>query len=440
MKASLALLLLCISAAAHAAVTENVASARDAAQTYTLVLPNGYSTDRKWPALILMDPRGRGTAAAEIFREAAEEMGWLVISSNNTSSDTGWEPNVRAMDALSRELAKYAVDPQRVYAAGFSGTATVAWVLVKTQRFAGVINAGQPFQPDLLDAPTFAVWGAAGVHDFNYAHVRRIDGEVEKAKQPHRFEVFDGAHQWMPAALARAALEWHDVQAMRSGRQTRDAQVINRASASDLARASTAADELAALRHYDAIQRDFEGLRDTSEAARAAAALRDTPRVRTLQRDERNADAYEKRELEGVIARLRETVAAQVPPSTAARTMRVAAIQRDAAEKSYRGAAAQRVIETLFSQTSFFLPQRYFAAKEYDKAAIVLAIAGELKPDRAHVQYDLARALARSGRGADALNALEKAMKLGLRQANPRNEADFESLRSNPRFAAITGS
>src|SRR5688572_25031151 len=125
---------------AIALLTENVATRTDPAQTYTLVLPSSYDPAKKHPLLFVLDPRGRGTLAAEIFREAADEHGWILISSNNTMSDGPWEPNERAIRALYPEVERYAADPKRLYATGFSGTAAVAWSFgIRSRGLAGVI-------------------------------------------------------------------------------------------------------------------------------------------------------------------------------------------------------------------------------------------------------------------------------------------------------------
>jgi hypothetical protein len=109
-------------------LVENVACQRDNSQTYTLYLPSQYSGDRRWPLLLIFDPRGRGTFAAEIFREPAEKYGWILMSSNNTRSDGPWEPNQRALAP---------------------GGAVVAWALAqRTQEIAGVIAVvSLPFSP-----------------------------------------------------------------------------------------------------------------------------------------------------------------------------------------------------------------------------------------------------------------------------------------------------
>lgn len=420
-------------------LVENVACTRDVTQTYSLYLPAGYSTATKHPVLFVFDPRGRGSFAAQLFRTGADDNGWILLSSNNTRSDGSWDVNVRALDAMVPELDKYAVDPQRIYAAGFSGGATVAWVLVRARHFAGVINAGQPWQAEIdTKHASFGVWGATGAFDFNNGDVRRIDAEVAQSGQAHHVEVFDGVHQWMPEALARRAIAWHELQAMRGGRRANDAPFLERELAAEMKRAADETRELPALRQYESIVRDFAGIHDTAEAARKASELRNSARVREQLRAERDADDYEKRELANVIDRLSRALADNDSPPAAERRLGLARMQRDASQVSEHGFAARRVLEALFAQCGFYLPQKYLGTRDYNRAAIVLGIAASVQPDRANIQFDLARAQARSGRTEKALTALANAVRLGLRDVDAaRADADLESLRTLPRFEEI---
>ncbi|HSO23765.1 MAG TPA: hypothetical protein VLT81_12700, partial [Chondromyces sp.] len=98
-------------------LVEGIRCLNDASQTYTLYLPHDYTADRRWPALLVFDPRGRSVHAAERFQAAAERWGWVVLSSNDTRSDGPWEPNLKAIQALWPEVhERYAVDDRRVYA------------------------------------------------------------------------------------------------------------------------------------------------------------------------------------------------------------------------------------------------------------------------------------------------------------------------------------
>ena len=165
---------------------EKVACPSDPAQTYALYLPSAYTTERRWPLLFVFDPRGRGTFAAEIFRDAAERFGWIIASSDNTQSDGAWEPNARALAAMWPDVLRgYAVDPKRIYAAGFSGGASVAWALGReTGAIAGVIASGAPNPGTESPKPVrFAWFGSAGRADFNFPR-REGDRCANRRRRP----------------------------------------------------------------------------------------------------------------------------------------------------------------------------------------------------------------------------------------------------------------
>ena len=165
-------------------MAEKIACRSDPTQTYTLYLPSSFTPDRRWPALLVFDPRGRATFAAEIFRAAAEKYGWIIISSNDTRSDGPMEPNIKALNALWPEVhLRYPTDPKRIYAAGFSGGGIVAWLLAQTTGgLAGIlINSGGRL-PDGIptDKLAFVHYGTTGIRDFNYRPMHDIDALLEQ--------------------------------------------------------------------------------------------------------------------------------------------------------------------------------------------------------------------------------------------------------------------
>src|SRR3954468_18968745 len=101
--------------------------------TYAVYLPTTYKLDHKRPVVFVLDPRRRGAVAAEFFREAAEQYGWIVISSNNTESDSENAPNMRALQAMCADApSRFSIDERRIYLAGFSGTANVAFSVAES--------------------------------------------------------------------------------------------------------------------------------------------------------------------------------------------------------------------------------------------------------------------------------------------------------------------
>lgn len=101
-------------------VVDRVTCAADPERSYALYLPSAYTTDKRWPILVLMDPRGRALLPMALFREAAERHGYIVASSYDTRSDSGRPVNLQAMRALLPDVEmRFSLDKRRFYFAGF---------------------------------------------------------------------------------------------------------------------------------------------------------------------------------------------------------------------------------------------------------------------------------------------------------------------------------
>lgn len=397
-------------------LVENVAARADATQTYALFLPASYDGTRAHPVLLVFDPRGRGTQAAKIFAGAAEEYGWIVISSNQTRSDGSHEPNERAIRALLPELGRYAVDPKRVYAAGFSGTAMMAWgVGIATGRLAGAIGVGGRFVPEVPPAKfNFAHYGFAGERDFNHREMRLVDEALE-GRVPHRFQSFDGGHQWITPALAREALGWFE------------ALAGNRAALAEDLVAADALHGLAALRRYRAILRTYG---DVERASGRVATLEKEASVQRELAEEKKWDAFEADYVNGVFARLPSILA----QDDLVKAFRVPDLRRRAARGGAEGAAARRLLEAVYGQTAFYL-------RHHARAAALLGVAVAIHPERWEAWYHLAAGHARAGKRRQSYAALEKAVAAGFRDAQQlADDQDFAALRGEKRFEEVLAS
>jgi predicted esterase len=407
---------------------ENVVTRADASQSYTLYLPTTYSVDKKLPVLLIFDPRGRGTLAAEIFREAAEEHHWILLSSNNTRSDEVVDPNEKALAALFPELQRWSHDPRRIYAAGFSGTALVACAVgLNTGTLAGVIGVGGRLVPQMPPAQfNFAHYGFAGERDFNNREMREIDALLDKTNKPHRFQSFDGVHQWMSPELAREAIQWMEVVAMQEGRRAKDEAFLAKAHAEDLAKANALGATLAGLRRHRAVLRTFGG------DASIVAQLERDPNVRKALDEEAKWDDFEKRYLAEMSSNLQTAVAQK---------FRVPELQRRAKRGGIEGNTAQRLLDHVYGQTNRYILRELFARRDYRAAIEVLTIAATIHPDRWPVWYNLGAAYARAGERKRALDALEKAFANGFRNAKQlETDDDFASLRADQRYLALLAS
>ena len=430
-------------------LTENVASRVDPSQTYTLYLPTSYDPAKKHPLLLVFDPRGRATEAAENFRGAAEELGWILISSTGTRSDEDFEPNVRALRALIPEVTRYAADPRRIYATGFSGTAMVSWLVgIQSGALAGVIGVGGRLFKELPPEKfSFASFGLAGDTDFNNRDMRKIDALLERAGKAHRFESFEGPHRWMPPELAREAVRWMELVAMKEQRRPRDESLIASAYASDIAAAAAleqGGHPLAALRRHRATLRTFEGLHPVDEARGAIARLERDPVARRELEDEEKWDRFEDQYVRDTIGRI-ATIIGAARSSDAndgsgiiSRELRIAELLRRAKRDGAEGMTARRLLEHLHGQLTFYLLRQLIERKEYRLAAASLAVATQIHPERATTWVNLAAAHARLRDRKLALDELAKAIDLGYRDASHlATDEAFATLREDARFREL---
>lgn len=420
----------------------------DPTQTYDLYLPTTLARGRRPPLLLLFDPRSRCRLAAELFQPAAEELGWILVSSNNTMSDGPGEPNARALNATIPDvLQRLPVDKKRIYAGGFSGGGVLAWTVGLKGRFlAGVISiGGRPAPEHAALVPSFALFAAAGLRDFNYQPTRELDAIAARAHVPHRLEFYPGPHAWCPPETARRALLWLETLAMRDGSAPRDPDRIARTLTEELATAealASAGDELAAGRRFQEVAEAFHGLAERLDVSRAEVRAREilaAPAAKDALKEEKAAEKYESQALRRVDEAMAIARGELAPP--AARLRQTAGLElakRRSAEDSEMGRAAQRHLEAIATHLGFYLTRELFARGDYARARPALAVATEARPADPYLHYNLACAQARSGNEEGALESLSSALDLGLPQPlQMESDQDLASLRELPRFRAL---
>ncbi|MGE3513444.1 MAG: hypothetical protein AB7N65_31690, partial [Vicinamibacterales bacterium] len=181
-------------------------------QRYSLYLPSHFTPDKKWPVIYVFDARARGRDGVERYQAAAERYGYIVAGSNN-SRNGPWELGLTAAGAMSRDVQKrFPIDTRRMYTAGMSGGARVAiMVAQRSSLIAGVLASSAGYADAFHESMRFPFFGSAGTEDFNYREMHAVDLRM---KSPHRVEVFEGGHTWLPAELATDGVEWMEVLAM----------------------------------------------------------------------------------------------------------------------------------------------------------------------------------------------------------------------------------
>lgn len=397
-------------------VIEHVPAADGSSGTFALYVPTSYSSARRWPLVLILDPRGRGATALRPLVPAAERLGYVLASSDETASDVDGDPNTPAVNAILATLQpRLSIDDRRFYLFGMSGTARAAWALGYAARphVAGVagFGAGPPPDMDLESAheqygAPFVFYGGAGEADFNHAELVLLEGRLRRLGFRFTTAFYPGPHGW-PRAEEEfdAALAWMHWMSMRVGLVDADSVWLEAEYARRLASAArleTVGEIGAAWRAYDQLAADADGVLPRGAAAERAAALRDDGRVATWRARRlelaRSHVAYEER----MAAWLRDTQTGQLPELPAALTrLRVDSLRALAADnaRADQAEAADRALADLFSLTSFYYPRYYAARKQWERARLMLEIAEVVRPGTPAVRRQLDRVSAELGRG-----------------------------------------
>lgn len=420
--------------------------------TYALYLPHAFSRERQWPVVFLLDPRGRALVPMELFRETAERLGYVLLSSYDSQSDGDRAPNDMALDAMLDDAQRYLnPDTHRFYIAGFSGTARFAWDVSEQLpgALAGILGFGAatPGEGRWLDqhvrGTPFDYYGAVGTLDPNYLEMRQLDRDLTARGFQFRIEGFDGPHRWPPQDVCVRSLEWMHLQAMRRGLVRADSSWI---------------DSLAALRLADILRRagptsllrarllrvwvqDFAGFRDTTAVARQAVQLAESRDVRKMAQRE---DEWAARDLgwaRGYVDYLLALRTASDPQAVGdgRRASGVDEIVKLAkrANDSLATMTARRAISRILVYATFYEFRGYEQSRRWDRARTLLELAAIVAPEDFGVCYGLARADAQLGHGREALDALECAAKTGQLSREALAAPALDPIRGEERFKAI---
>jgi poly(3-hydroxybutyrate) depolymerase len=294
-------------------IIDDVRCHDDSTQHYSLYLPSNFTTDRMWPVILAFDAGGRGRRGVERYQAGAERYGYIVAGSNN-SRNGPWKPSLDAARAMSADItARFPVDLERVYTAGMSGGARVAMMVALHPEviagrihpeIAGVFASSAGFPPgEFRESVGFPIFGTAGTEDFNFREMSNLDRTL---RSPHRVEVFEGGHTWLPVELATDAVEWMELQGMKSGIRPRDQTLIDDIFARRMARADGLKSSLATMRELQSMAQDFRPFRDVTGLNQRAALLAAQQDVKGALDVERADEAREDEMTEEILSLLEE--------------------------------------------------------------------------------------------------------------------------------------
>src|SRR5690242_11416113 len=201
-------------------------------QSYAVYLPSQYSPERRWPIIYAFDPFARGKVPVELYKDAAEKYGYIVVGSNNAKNGPS-APEMEAAQAVWQDThRRFGINKDRVYVTGLSGGARFATsfaLYCYTCKIAGVIAHGASYPVKENIRPTnehFAYYVAVGDADFNLPEILTLRKKKQEQHADFKVKIYPGPHQWAPKDVAEDAVAWLELKAMQSGTEKPNPEFI----------------------------------------------------------------------------------------------------------------------------------------------------------------------------------------------------------------------
>ncbi len=272
-------------------------------QSYALYLPKNYNPSLEWPSIFVFEPAARGPLALKKYIAAAEELGYIVLASNN-SKNGSWDLVFDAADAMFVDaFAKYSIDVDRVYTSGFSGgSRSASAIAALTGKIDGIIACGAGFsindQYQLKKGSDVYYAAIVGDQDMNFLEHRRLHERLNQDEITNILIVFNGGHRWPDSQHILEALYWIEHQRFKDNRvvskKFHSDSLYNmiKSRADSLVRSG---DLLTAVETYEQLHRDFIG---TNYEKSIKPEIENLKGKKEYKKELRRADRTYKRETE----------------------------------------------------------------------------------------------------------------------------------------------
>jgi dienelactone hydrolase len=200
--------------------------------SYALFLPSVYDKNKEFPIIFVFDPGANGKSEADLFKDAAEKYGYILVCSNN-SKNGPWDEIEKSVDyTIEDALSRFSFNKNRIYTAGFSGGSRTAMLIaLKSQKIAGIIAYGAGLPPsekyNASQIKGFDYIGLIGKKDFNLPEMLLLEKKLQHAGLNAKLLISELAHQLPDKQSIMEAVEWMELNAMKKNLCQRNDSFIN---------------------------------------------------------------------------------------------------------------------------------------------------------------------------------------------------------------------
>lgn len=273
------------------AIIDDIKVADTIAETFAVYLPKAFEMEKKWPVLFVYDTNGRGKQVISMFREAAEEQGYILAASNNISDTLSLSKNVLISSRMFQTLfAMVPIQRNRVYTGGYAESARLATLMPTfIKQVKGVISCGSSVANSevLSSSNPFHFVGVVGVEDYNYLSMLGTEKVLNKLKFPNNLLIFQGGQEWPSTKYLSKAMELMTLASMANNELEKEETFIDKSYRNSLGEISsliTANRPLLAYNSLKEMSESYRLLRNVDSLKTSSKTLRKTKQFRSANR------------------------------------------------------------------------------------------------------------------------------------------------------------
>ncbi|MGB3149982.1 MAG: alpha/beta hydrolase [Maribacter sp.] len=276
-------------------INDNIIVNDSLSETFAIYLPSSFETTKAWPIVFVFDMEGKAKQSLSMLKDAANQEGYVLASSNNISDTLNLSQNV----LISSRMFKAVIDiiPVRInrsYTAGFSDGARFASILPTfLNGIKGVISCGASIgNIEILNSKNpFYFIGIVGREDYNYRAMLVDQKILDRLKFPNQLLVFDGGNDWPNNDKLADAMRIFTVHAMSTGDEPKNDSLIRTSYDEFLTEANTLFTlnkPILANYRLSTISRVFSPLLDLDSLKLTRNSLRRSNSFKTNNRNQNN--------------------------------------------------------------------------------------------------------------------------------------------------------
>ncbi|MES2592348.1 MAG: hypothetical protein V4608_10715 [Bacteroidota bacterium] len=421
-------------------IIDRIACDNDSSQSFAVYLPKKYSSEKTYPVIYAFDPHGEGKLPISIYKDLAEQYGFILIGSNNSKNGIAWDESQKIAKNLFAETRKrFSINEQRIYLMGFSGGARIANALtIINGGIRGVICCGAAIPAANSDSPrgNYTFFGLVGNTDFNYTEMAKYDMlDLAGNNIKHILVTFDGKHEWPSKDIMNEGFWWLELNEMRKNISTKNDSLITEHIQPIREQLETYKQKKQTIETFNLSRKTinfYDGLTDLGAFYEAYKLSQSSSEVDTYLKQQEAMWAEEEKLKNEYIQALQKKDFTWWNESITKLNQKIKT------GKTENALMNKRVLGFLslaaYMQTSEALKQNVLSAAEFYSKIYLL-----VDPVNSEAHYFRAGVYAKQGDTKQAVNALSNAIKNGYTDLSRlQNDTMFDTIRNTTEFKEVT--